>query len=61
MMKIEQKAQFKPITITLETLDEAKAIWDAVNEGRASTGNSRSFHVCVELSNWFSNNAQLGG
>ncbi len=56
-MKITQNAQFQPITIVLETPQEAQRIWDAVEAFR-NLGNNAV--VLSDLCRWFSNKAQFG-
>lgn len=64
-MKINQKPMFQPITITLETAEEAEALWDVV---RLASGNMTNVEatpkhkkLLADMSSFFSNNAQLGG
>lgn len=60
-MKLRQDPpQFKPITITLESQEEAEALWMAIRELR-NTGGIPAAHLafCINLSNWFSNEARL--
>jgi hypothetical protein len=60
-MKIKQTPQFQPITITLETVEEAEALWGAIcMDGVVNEVPERKI-ILDDLSNWFSNNAQLGG
>jgi len=64
-MQIKQKPTFAPITIMLETAEEAEALWDAVRIAihtpcKATRAPDRlSFYI--NLSNAFSNDLQLGG
>lgn len=60
-MKIQQKPKFQPITITLETDEEAKALWDAVSYYEPKVGEMGQIHrdILNALSNWFCNNSQL--
>ena len=66
-MKIEQESKFQPITITLETKDEAIALWDAIQTKGFNSDDPKNiprmaaFQFLTELSDWFSNEAQLGG
>lgn len=55
-MKISQEPVFQPITIVLETAEEANKLMDLIDGSsiKAST-------IKYELSNWFSYHAQLGG
>lgn len=56
-MKIKQDVpQFTPITITIETREEAEALWLAV---RAALGNGSKSVVCSDISNWFANESRL--
>ena len=58
-MKIEQKPKFQPITITLETSEEADMFWEVIVGGVVISKKAKKFGI--EISNWLSNNAQLGG
>ena len=58
-MKIEQKPKFQPITITLETSEEVEMFWEVVNGGAKISKKAKKFGI--EISNWISSNAQLGG
>ena len=58
-MKIEQKPKFQPITITLETSEEAKLLWEVIVGDQEIGKKAKKFGI--EISNWLSNNAQLGG
>ena len=57
-MKIEQKPKFQPITITLETRDEALLFWDFTNLSE-NKPTKRLEKLARQLSNWFSNNADI--
>ena len=57
-MKIEQKPKFQPITITLETREEAEIFWDLISMERVIKS-GEILSMGIELSNWFSNNAQI--
>ena len=57
-MKIEQKPKFQPITIMLETREEAEIFWDLISMERVIKS-GKILSMGIELSNWFSNNAQL--
>lgn len=48
-MKIKQDQFFKPITITLETRDEAEAFIAMIER----LDNKRSEKLRIEISNWF--------
>lgn len=60
-MKIKQDVpQFTPVTITLETREEAEALWIAVRDARnrgGLTSERMAFHI--NMSNWFSNESRL--
>lgn len=57
-MKIEQKPKFQPITITLETQKEVLAFWDVIIGNKRDT---KAKTLAIEISDWLSANAQLGG
>jgi len=59
-MKAEQKdTAFMPITITLETREEAEAFLAMVDACSATAALSRKYPVAQELSNWFSSHVKL--
>ena len=59
-MKIQQEPKFQPITLTLETKEEAEWLWEMVdNSGPQPSRQQQEFYTA--LSNWFSDQAQLGG
>ncbi len=58
-MKIEQNPEFQPITITLETAEEAEALWRAVRDAETVTIDKDRFDILRELSDWFTTEAQL--
>jgi hypothetical protein len=58
-MKIEQKPKFQPIIITLETSQEAEAVWYAIRTVTPKSLLDRD--VMTDMSNWFANVGQLGG
>lgn len=66
-MKIQQETKFQMITITLETKEEAIALWDVIRTKGFNSYDPReipqleAFQFLTDLSNWFSNEAQLGG
>lgn len=60
-MKIEQTPEFQPITITLETAKDVEAFWSLVRVGGTTTSGKRAKELSTEISDWFSNHAQLGG
>ena len=57
-MKLEQEVKFQPITITLETVEKAEALW-AIMECEFKTKAARD--LAIEISNWMCSKAQLGG
>ena len=57
-MKPEQEVKFQPITITLETVEEAEALW-AIMQCEFKTKAARD--LAIEISNWVVSQAQLGG
>lgn len=60
-MKAQQDLpKFTPITITLETREEAEALWLAVR-GARNVGGVPAEHLAffINLANWFSNEARL--
>jgi hypothetical protein len=59
-MKLEQKAKFQPITITLETEEDAIAFWDLIRWG-GSKRPTKLKELATKISDWFSNSAQFGG
>lgn len=60
-MKIEQKPEYQPITITLESVEEAIRVWDAISEKAERMPDSEDRDFYNQMSNWFSNHVQLGG
>jgi len=63
-MKINQNPQFQPITITFETAEEADLFWGFVSGGSGKLNadeNEQLDGLRNDISNWFSNQAQLGG
>jgi len=58
-MQIKQEPKFQPITIVLETAEEAQSLWDAIERG--TSANSMMPTSLYDLCGWFSNEAQLGG
>ena len=65
-MKIQQETKFQPITIPLETKEEAVALWDVIRTKGFNSCDPKeiplieAFQFLTDLSNWFSNEAQLG-
>ena len=62
-MKLRQDPPaFKPITITLETREEAEALWFAIRGAigtSAHMANMAHMAFWINLSKWFSNEARL--
>lgn len=57
-MKIEQEQNFVPITITLESKEEAGMFWELICYGSSKRqGKLKDF--ANKISNWFSNSAQV--
>jgi hypothetical protein len=56
-MRIEQKPKFQPITIVLETAEEAEALFSLV----AGLNIEKHRKVLNKLCNWFSEKSQLIG
>ena len=57
-MKIKQDPHFEPITIRLETRDEAETFWGMVlagEKGAQQESSSRVRKMSIELSDWFTN------
>lgn len=54
-MRIQQQApHFHPIIITLETREEANALWDLMDEHFAAFhGDSPERDLAIKISNWF--------
>jgi hypothetical protein len=59
-MKIVQEPKFQPITITLENNEEADLFWQLVIHC-SSKRQGKLKEFADAISNWFSNNSQLGG
>ena len=47
---------FKPVTLTLDTREEADALWDVVNAIETTTAEEPVRDLCIKISNWFSHN-----
>ncbi|MFA6063852.1 MAG: hypothetical protein WC736_14790 [Gallionella sp.] len=62
-MKIEQQPKFAPITITLETAEEAATLWRVIRMARHSSAqlSAEDLSFCINLISAFSNDLQLGG
>ena len=57
-MKItQQEKDFAPITIVIETAEEAEGLWAAIRCFRAS--DPRDKQRLIEISDWFSTKAKL--
>jgi len=57
-MKItQQEKDFAPITIVIETAEEAEVLWAAIRCFRAS--DPRDKQRLIEISDWFSTKAKL--
>ena len=57
-MKIEQHQEFQPITITLETSEDAKLFWDLLLYCKTKRQGPLK-KLANQLSDWFSNEAHL--
>jgi hypothetical protein len=57
-MKLEQE-DFKPITITLESAQEAQTFWDVINESSGNAAPVANVNMRMKISGWFSNCAHL--
>ena len=57
MLITQQDVKFAPITITLETRQEADALWAIINNQKPGTNQQTKDHLALrnKLSNWFSN------
>ena len=57
MLITQQDVKFAPITITLETRQEADALWGIINNQKPETNQQLKDHTALrnKLSNWFSN------
>jgi len=59
-MKIVQEESFEPITIVLETKDEAIAFWDLViKSGGSGSRDENMAQMAIRLNDYFTNNAHL--
>lgn len=59
-MKIQQKPKFQSITLILETKEEVEWLWELIDKD-VKCKNPPQDDFYTALSNWFSNQAQLGG
>ena len=57
-MKLQQHPVFQPITITLETSEEAVAFWEIL--GSVKSDHGAADDLACRISNWLSEHAQLG-
>lgn len=60
-VKIKQQPKFQPITITLETTEEAEAFWNALRSAETVVVDDSARRIVLDLQNWFSSVSQLGG
>ena len=58
-MKLEQKAKFQPITITLETEEDAELFWDLIQWG-GSKRPARLKEFATKISGWFVGSSEYG-
>jgi hypothetical protein len=59
-MKITQQgAEFVPITITLETKEEAAMLWDMMLKISRETKKQPEFEMATAISDWITNEAHL--
>ncbi len=57
-MKIEQRKEYVPIVITLETEADASAFISIIDDVKKSAAPYK-YQFAVKVSNWFSNHARL--
>lgn len=60
-MNITQEPKFQPITITIETKEEAEIFLGMVLVAHTEVTNGAQEDMAFNISNWFSNDAQMGG
>lgn len=61
-MKFKQNKAFNPISITLETADEAELFWEMMRDVYVTKHVSDNVRAMADkISDHFSNDAQLGG
>ncbi len=58
-MKIVQNEMFQPITFTIETRDEALALWDIVETYANTKVIMEGTELAREMCRWFSEGAHL--
>jgi len=60
-MLLEQDPEFRPITMTMQTEDEAAAVWKALDmaatDGSGVSPNERK--ILVDMIGWFSTEAKI--
>lgn len=57
MKLTQEEPEFKPITITLETEEEAACFWDVILAAECPSKDSHK--LAREISNWFTNEEKL--
>ena len=57
-MKIEQKSEFVPVVITLETSEEMRAFWDLINVNRHDW-DTETRHFSVIMTTMINNTIHL--
>ena len=59
-MKIAQHgATFAPITMTLETKEEATLLWDMMLKVKRETKDAKQFEMASAIADWITNEAHL--
>lgn len=59
-MKITQQgAEFVPITLVLETKEEASLLWDMMLKVTQETKDAKQFAMACAISDWITNEAHL--
>ncbi len=58
-MNIEQGKTFMPITIVLETAEEAAIFWGLIADCSLTVENRNAAAMRMQLASWFSNVAKL--
>jgi len=59
-MKITQDTEFRPITLTLETKEEADAFYDLMQRSINGAKSNTERRMLNHLYKWFSDCAQMG-